>query len=163
MQERRGIRDYDWVLLSIVAAICAMGILEIYSATRHSFQGATPMYMKQFWWLALGVVCMLVLSRIDYHSIMEQAPVFYLIGIIALVAVLLVGSTRLGAKRWIPVLGQFFQVSELVKLIIIIVLARFFSEVRTDRLTLADLAKVGLLTGLPLALILKQPALGRAM
>jgi rod shape determining protein RodA len=163
MQERRGIRDYDWVLLSIVAAICAMGILEIYSATRHSFQGATPMYMKQFWWLALGVVCMLVLSRIDYHSIMEQAPVFYLIGIIALVAVLLVGSTRLGAKRWIPVLGQFFQVSELVKLIIIIVLARFFSEVRTDRLTLADLAKVGLLTGLPLALILKQPDLGTAM
>jgi rod shape determining protein RodA len=54
-------------------------------------------------------------------------------------------------------------VSELVKLIIIIVLARFYSEVRTDRLSLADLLKVAVLTGIPLALILKQPDLGTAM
>jgi rod shape determining protein RodA len=55
------------------------------------------------------------------------------------------------------------QVSELMKLIIIIVLARYFSEVRTDRLTLRDLVKVALLTAVPVALILKQPDLGTAM
>jgi rod shape determining protein RodA len=163
MRERNAIAEYDWVLMGIVAAICALSIIEIYSATRHSFQGGTPMQYKQLLWFGIGLLCMLLLSRIDYHSILEQAPVFYLIGIIALISVLLVGQTRLGAKRWIPLLGQFFQVSELVKLIIIIVLARFFSEVRTDRLTLADLAKVGILTGVPLALILKQPDLGTAM
>jgi rod shape determining protein RodA len=54
-------------------------------------------------------------------------------------------------------------VSELMKLIIIIVLARYFSEVRTDRLTLPDLVKVGALTIVPAALILKQPDLGTAM
>ena len=64
---------------------------------------------------------MFALSRLDYHLILDQAPILYLIGIVALIAVLLVGHTRFGAKRWIPILGEFFQVSELVKLIIIIV------------------------------------------
>jgi rod shape determining protein RodA len=50
-----------------------------------------------------------------------------------------------------------------MKLIIIIVLARFFSEVRTDRLTLGDLLKVGIITLIPVALILKQPDLGTAL
>jgi rod shape determining protein RodA len=81
----------------------------------------------------------------------------------ALLAVLAVGHTRFGAKRWIPLLGAFFQVSELVKFIIIVVLARFFSEVRTDRLALGDLIKAGVLTGVPLGLILLQPDLGTAM
>src|SRR6202030_2198062 len=80
-----------------------------------------------------------------------------------LVAVLLVGHTRFGAQRWIPVLGEFFQVSELVKLIIIIVVARFFAEVRSDELSLRDLIKAGLLVGVPLVLILKQPDLGTAL
>ena len=62
----------------------------------------------------------------------------------------MIGYSRLGAKRWISLGGVAnLQVSELVKLIIIIVLARFFSEVRTDRLTLADLVKVAILTGVP--------------
>jgi rod shape determining protein RodA len=78
--------------------------------------------------------------------------------------VLAMGATHLGAKRWINLGGGFnFQVSELMKLIIIIVLARFFSEVRTDRLTLSDLVKVGVITLIPVALILKQPDLGTAL
>src|SRR5260370_16318028 len=63
----------------------------------------------------------------------------------------------------IPALGELVQVSELVKLIIIIVLARFFAEVRSDQLDLRDLIKAGLLVGVPLVLILKQPDLGTAL
>src|SRR5207245_10622618 len=88
--------------------------------------------------IGLGWLFMLVLSRIDYHKILDQSPVLYLIGVAALILVLAVGRTRFGAKRWLPVLGAFLQVSELVKLIIIIVLARFFSEVRTEQLALAE-------------------------
>lgn len=163
MRERAGIREYDWWLLAIAGAICTLGVVEIYSATHNMHAPGTAMYVKQLLWLAVGIVCMLAISRVDYHRVLEQAPIFYLIGLAALVAVLAVGETRLGAKRWIPVLGAFFQVSELVKLIIIIVLARFYSEVRTDQLSLADLAKAAILTGLPLVLILKQPDLGTAM
>src|SRR6266481_9433144 len=161
MNETTGTRDYDWWLLAIVAAICALGVIEIYSATHGS--ALVGMHTKQIRWLAIGVVLMFVLSRIDYHLIMDQAPVLYIIGISALVAVLLVGHTRFGAKRWIPILGEFLQVSELVKLIIIIVMARFFAEVRSDELSLRDLIKAGLLVGIPLVLILKQPDLGTAL
>ena len=161
MNEGTTTRDYDWWLLAIVAAICALGVVEIYSATHGS--ALVGMHTKQIRWLVIGFVLMFILSRIDYHLIMDQAPVLYIIGIAALVAVLLVGHTRFGAKRWIPFLGEFLQVSELVKLIIIIVLARFFAEVRTDELSLQDLIKAGLLVGIPLVLILKQPDLGTAL
>jgi rod shape determining protein RodA len=163
MREKAGFRDYDWWLLAIAGAICFMGVVEIYSATHNSGGAGTAMYIKQLMWLLVGVTCMFVVSRLDYHRVLEQAPILYMVGLIALIAVLAVGETRLGAKRWLPLLGQFFQVSELVKLIIIIVLARFYSEVRTDQLSLADILKAGLLTGVPLVLILKQPDLGTAM
>jgi rod shape determining protein RodA len=161
MKKTASARDFDWWLLAIVFAICSIGVLEIYSAT-HGGRLA-GMHWRQVWWVVLGVVCMLVVSRIDYHAILDQAPLLYLVGVAALMAVLAVGHTRFGAKRWISVLGAFFQVSELVKLVIIIVLARFFSDVRTDQLTVGDLVKVGALTGVPLGLILLQPDLGTAM
>jgi len=161
MKKTASARDFDWWLLAIVFAICGIGVLEIYSATHGS--RLAGMHWRQVWWVVLGVVCMLVVSRIDYHAILDQGPLLYLVGVAALMAVLAVGHTRFGAKRWISILGAFFQVSELVKLVIIIVLARFFSDVRTDQLTVGDLVKVVALTGVPLGLILFQPDLGTAM
>jgi rod shape determining protein RodA len=161
MKDAPGTRDYDWWLLAILAAICALGIIEIYSATHGS--SLAGMQNKQLRWLVIGFILMFALSRLDYHLILDQAPILYLIGVAALIAVLVFGHTRFGAKRWIPILGEFLQVSELVKLIIIIVMARFFAEVRTDELSLQDLIKAGLIIGLPLGLILKQPDLGTAL
>jgi rod shape determining protein RodA len=161
MKDAPGTKDYDWWLLAILAAICALGVIEIYSATHGS--ALDGMHMKQVRWLFVGVILMFGLSRLDYHLILDQALILYLIGILALIAVLVFGHTRFGAKRWLPVLGEFLQVSELVKLIIIISLARFFAEVQSDDLSLRDLIKAGLLVGIPLALILKQPDLGTAL
>jgi len=161
MRQSAGIRDYDWWLVAIVLAVCALGVTEIYSATHASHLAG--MHWRQVCWILLGLACMLVLSRVDYHKILDQAPVLYLIGVAALLAVLAVGHVRFGAKRWLPVLGAFLQVSELVKLIIIVVLARFFSEVRADQLSLAEFVKAGVLVSIPLVLILRQPDLGTAM
>jgi rod shape determining protein RodA len=161
MKDATAVHDYDWWLLAILLAICTLGVVEIYSATHGS--ALAGMHVKQIRWLVVGLILMFAVSRVDYHLILDQAWILYLIGLLALVAVLLVGHTRFGAKRWIPILGEAFQVSELVKLIIIIWLARFFAEVRTDELSLRDLIKAGLLVGLPLGLILKQPDLGTAM
>ena len=161
MTGRPRIHDFDWPLLGIVGVICLLGILEIYSSTHAS--ALAGMQWKQLMWIGIGVVGMFLISRIDYHTLLDQAPVLYVTGIAGLLIVLVIGYSRLGAKRWISVGGQTLQVSELMKLIIIIVLARYFTEVRTDRLTLRDLAKVAGLTLVPVALILKQPDLGTAM
>jgi rod shape determining protein RodA len=155
------IRDYDWWLLATAFAICGVGVLEIWSATHASHLAG--MHTHQLEWISLGFVLMLALSRLDYHTILDQAPILYLIAIIALIAVLAMGHTRFGAKRWLPILGGLLQVSELVKLIIIVVLARFFSEVRTEQLSLGDLIKTAAVMGLPLALIMLQPDLGTAL
>jgi rod shape determining protein RodA len=77
--------------------------------------------------------------------------------------VLLFGQERFGARRWLPIFSGFLQVSELVKLVIIIVLARFFAEVRTEQLSLADLIKGAALVCLPVGLIMLQPDLGTAL
>lgn len=161
MREPTHTFEFDWWLLTIVMTICVVGLLEIYSSTHgNSLHG---MQWKQLGWIGIGLVGMLIFSRIDYNALLDQAPILYLIGIAALVLVLAVGHTRFGARRWIVVGGVVLQVSELVKLIIIIVLARYFSEVRTERLTLTDLVKLGLLVGVPAVLILRQPDLGTAL
>jgi len=161
MRDSPHVQDFDWALLAIVAAITGIGILEIYSSTHAS--GMAGIQWKQLIWVGLGIIGMFVISRINYHTLMDQAPVLYMIGVAALLVVLAVGHSQFGARRWMVVGGMRFQVSEFMKLIIIIVLARYFSEVRTDRLTLTDLVKVAILTIVPVALILKQPDLGTAM
>lgn len=163
MKDRPQVQDFDWTLLAIVGAISSLGVLEIYSSTHTSAMAG--MQWKQLMWIGIGVVGMFLISRIDYHTLLDQAPVLYMVGIASLLVVLVVGYSRLGAKRWISLGfgGQGLQVSELMKLVIIIVLARYFTEVRTDRLTLKDLAKVAVITLVPVGLILKQPDLGTAM
>jgi rod shape determining protein RodA len=161
VKDRPRIQDFDWTLLAIVAAISTIGLLEIYSSTHAS--GMAGMQWKQLMWIGIGVVGMLLISRIDYHTLLDQAPTLYVFGLVSLLVVLVMGYSRLGAKRWIALGGMNFQVSELIKLIIIIVLARYLSEVHTDRLTLQDLAKIALLTIVPVGLILMQPDLGTAM
>lgn len=161
MPERARTQDYDWWLLATAFAICAMGVVEIWSATHASHLAG--MHVQQLYWIGLGTVAMLLVSRIDYHRIMDMAPLLYLIAIVALLTVLAFGHTRFGSKRWLPILGNFLQVSELVKLIIIIVLGRFFAEVRSEELSLGDLVKAAAIVGLPVVLIMLQPDLGTAL
>jgi rod shape determining protein RodA len=162
MRERPHVHDFDWPLLVIVGAISGLGLLEIYSSTHASAMAG--MQWKQLIWIAIGLAGMFLIALIDYHSLLDQALGLYVFGLATLLIVLLIGHSRFGAKRWLALGGGVnLQVSELMKLIIIIVLARYLSEVRTDRLTLTDLAKVALLTGVPVGLILIQPDLGTAM
>ena len=162
MKDRPRIQDWDWPLLAIIGGISTLGVLEVYSSTHASSMAG--MQWKQLMWIAVGLVGMFLISRIDYHTLMDQAPALYLFGIATLLVVLMIGHSRFGAKRWVALGGGVnLQVSELMKLIIIVVLARFFTDVRTDRLTIQDLVKVAIVTGIPVALILVQPDLGTAM
>jgi rod shape determining protein RodA len=162
VKNRPQIHDFDWILLALVGAISGLGVLEIYSSTHASAMAG--MQWKQLMWIGIGIVGMFLISRIDYHTLMDQAPALYLVGVAGLLVVLVLGFSRLGAKRWISLGGLVnLQVSEIMKLIIIIVLARYFAEVHTDRLTLTDLAKISAITLIPVVLILKQPDLGTAL
>ena len=155
-------RDFDWTLLVISLVICGVGVLQIYSATRDTiWQDA---WWKQIIYIGGGLVLMWLAVSIDYHSMMNYVFLMYGFSVLALLAVLLVGKQAFGSRRWIPVAGGFhLQVSEFVKLVIILLVARYLTELKTEDLEGRDMAKIAGLVAVPMALVMKQPDLGTAL
>jgi rod shape determining protein RodA len=154
-------RDFDWPLLGVVLLLCAVSVLEIYSATLHTkFSG---FHTRQLLWIAAGMAAMFILSKIDYHRLLDWSPWAYGVCLLALVAVRLVGHKVLGARRWVSIGGMHFQPSEWVKLILILIVARYFANLGGRRLTWPDIFKAFGLVGIPMLLVLLQPDLGTAL
>ena len=156
-----GFRDFDWTLLALVLVLCVISIFEIYSATHltkyHGF------HTKQLYWIAGGIVVMFVMSKIDYHRLLDIAWYMYGVFLLLLVAVKLVGHRALGGKRWLKLGPMLFQPSEWFKLILIVLVARYFANLGGQSLTWRDILKAIALVGLPMLLVLSQPDLGTAL
>jgi rod shape determining protein RodA len=161
MRRMISFRDFDWVLLSFVLVICACSVIEVYSTTYGTkFAGA---HIRQVYWILGGMALMFMMSLINYKVLVENSHWFYLAAMVSLLAVAVLGKKYLGARRWILLPGgQHFQPSEWVKLVLIIVLAKYFSEAQ-DRASLSDIVKAGVIAALPMLLVLKQPDLGTAL
>jgi rod shape determining protein RodA len=161
MARYRSFRDFDWPLLAVALIICALGVLQIYSATHDTrWQDA---WWKQIIWIAIAMGLMWIASSIDYHTLLGQIPLMYGLSIASLIAVLGVGRLVFGSRRWIHILGFNFQISEFVKLVIILMVARYLSELKSDRVRARDLLKLGGLVGIPVALVMYQPDLGTGL
>jgi rod shape determining protein RodA len=162
MAAYRSIRNIDWALLLLALAIAALGVLQIYSATLE-----TPWkdaWLKQAAFVCAGLLVMAVATRIDYHSLLGQVPLLYALSLGLLVITLLVGTYVWGSRRWIPLpLGFRLQPSEFVKPVIILLVARYLTERKGERLELGDLLRLGGLVGLPMVLVMLQPDLGTAL
>ena len=161
---RARFRDFDWVLLGFVLLLSLLSVLEIRSATAmtkfHGFQ------QKQMIFLAIGIVLMFAMSLVDYHRLLDISHWAYGIGLLSLVAVKLVGQRVLGARRWINLGGgAHFQPSEWMKLVLIVVAARFFWVVVVGGrgLRWPDIFKAFALIGIPMLLVLIQPDLGTSL
>jgi rod shape determining protein RodA len=156
------VRDIDWGMLVIVLVICALGVVQIFSATHGTpWQDA---WWKQIVWVGAGLLLMWAASAFDYHSLMQHITAFYLLSVALLVTVLLIGKQAFGSTRWIPLAPGFhLQVSEFVKLVIILLVARYMTELHSDTLETRELLKVLGLIGVPMLLIIKEPDLGTAL
>jgi rod shape determining protein RodA len=155
-------RDFDWMLLTLVCLISIISVLEIKSATLHTkFRGFDH---KQIGFLLVGMALMFLISFIDYHRLIDIAPWAYGIGALSLIAVILAGQKVMGARRWINLGGGVhFQPSEWVKLILILMIARYFWGLAGKDLNWTDIAKAFALVCIPMLLVLKQPDLGTAL
>jgi rod shape determining protein RodA len=160
MFDRRLVQNFDWVLLGLVVIICAMGIVNLYSAGYNRGEG-TPLYIKQLYWLALGLGVMFVTLTYDYRHLEKLSYPVFIISILLLLAVMFGGKMVSGSRRWLP-LGPFsFQPAELAKIGIILALGTYFNQrPRMEAMGLKDLIVPGLLVLGPVALIIKQPDLG---
>ncbi len=159
MFERRLYHHLDWLLLGAVLTLAIVSCAQIYSATG----GPTRIYYTQMYGIVAGLVAMAVCLSVDYRSLAEKSHWVY-IGIIALlVYVWLFGAVRGGSRRWIMLGPVNLQPSEFAKVAVALVLAKFFGELRRSRPSKGDLLTAGMLTVVPLLLIVRQPDLGTAV
>jgi rod shape determining protein RodA len=162
MRRFSSFRDFDWTLLTMVLMLSLISVIEIKSATLHTkFHDFDH---KQMGFLMVGIGLMFLISVIDYHRLVDLAPWAYGISLLTLVAVLAVGTKVMGGRRWINLGGGVhFQPSEWVKLVLIVMVARYFWGLAGRELSWADIGKAFAMVCLPMLLVLKQPDLGTAL
>jgi len=155
-------RDFDWVLFVLVLILCALGVLEIRSATAHTkFAGA---HIKQLYWIVAGIGCMFLMSIVNYQVLLERVHWMYIAAVASLMVVLIFGQRYLGARRWVKLpMGAHFQPSEWVKLILIVAVAKYFADLHQRELSWSDFVKAGAMVGVPMLMVLAQPDLGTAL
>ena len=155
-------RDLDWSLLLIALALCGIGVLQIYSATLDSPYHSA--WWRQILYVAGGLLLMWLVLAVDYHALLHYVPSYYIVSVVALVVTYVVGQTAFGSRRWIPLGGGLhLQVSEFVKLMIILLVARYLAEIKTETLEIREMTILSSLVLVPTLLVLKQPDLGTSL
>jgi rod shape determining protein RodA len=163
--DRRLILNFDWTLFLLVLLLSGIGLLNIYSAGFSlADSNQAPFYVKQFQWILIGLAGMSVAFFVDYRFIARHAYLIYAVSLILLLVVFTMGYATRGSQRWIAMGGFSFQPSELVKLTLILALAKYFDRHRLGRsYRLQELFIPFLIVMVPFAFILKQPDLGTGL
>ncbi|NDH86050.1 rod shape-determining protein RodA [bacterium] len=163
MAQNRRWRGLHWPSLFLMTGLCAFGVMVIYSAT-HTSESADlrNAAVQQAAWVGLGLVCFFLLSFSDYHRWVAQGWLWFAVGLLLLLLVLVFGREVNGAKSWIRLGPVGFQPAEVMKLAflagacaLLVSLRERMEQFRTV------LALVGLAL-IPVILILRQPDLGSA-
>ena len=160
MIDRRLIQEIDWILLGLILLQSLVGVVFIYSSS-HVLPGAY--HVRQLIWIGLSLLVLILVLVIDYKFFVSLSVYFYGLMVVLLAATL--GFARLvaGTKSWITLGLMQLQPSELAKIVMILIFARFFSEYKRPYLTTRVTLWALLVAGVPLLLIIAQPDLGTAM
>lgn len=152
------LRQLNWQLVALVGVLGLIGLLTMVSAGGGNVREyALPQTIRFVF--AFGL--MLALAITPMHLLMRYAYVLYFIGVAALVVVDVIGHTGMGARRWVQLGGMNFQPSEIMKLAVILAMARYY-----HMLALEDIRRFLLLIPpvlmlmVPALFILRQPNLG---
>jgi rod shape determining protein RodA len=165
MFDRRLIDQFDWGMAIIILLLGAIGLLTLYSAVEMG-EGSSQKYIfvKQGIWFCIGAMAMIGAISIDYKHMDRWAYVIYGVIVLLLICVLLFGKVSGGSRRWLALGPATLQPSELAKIAVVIVLARYYSRViKIEGFALRELIYPCILTLVPFGLIVKQPDLGTGM
>jgi rod shape determining protein RodA len=145
----------------VTLILCGLGILQIYSAT----QGTrwADAWWKQIIWVGTGLAIMWVVAMFDYHSLLGRIVYFYAAAIALLVLTLVLGNKVFGSTRWIRVAGFTLQTSEFVKIVLVLLVAKYLTDLKSETLDWKDLAKLAGFVVVPMALVMKEPDLGTSL
>lgn len=164
MSEEVGSSKYDLNVVWVMMSLIGIGIINLYSAT-YSSQGAEAQFWKQqTMWFVIGAVASTIAYLVHYRVLERFAYAAYAANLLLLVAVLLVGKSVLGARRWLGVGSFTIQPSEFMKITIAWTLAKYFHDDQyREYYDLKNLLIPILLVLIPTLLVMAQPDLGTAM
>ncbi|HEY8844235.1 MAG TPA: putative lipid II flippase FtsW [Gaiellaceae bacterium] len=163
---KRGQLDSS-VLILVTLGLVAFGLVMVYSATSASAalaNGDPAYYLKrQAIYAVLGIALMVAASRLDFRVLRRVAPVLVVTSLGLLLAVLVIGQSVNGARRWLTFGPAVFQPSELAKIALAVWAASYLTRRRPPQ-SLPELWRpVGLLTAVVCGLLLVEPDLGTAI
>src|ERR1043166_3928439 len=162
LKSRHFWKDFDWSLLAAALLLSLISIVEIYSATMA--QPSESFFLRQLAWVVVGVVVLFLVSAIDYHVISEHIPWLYVLAVGALLYTLVLGHRVSGSKSWVSLGKITIQPSELIKMVVVVALARYFAELRSSRyMTLTQIVKACVICFVPMGLVALQPDLGTSL
>ncbi len=162
---RRYIRNLDWILILTVFLLTGVGLVLIASATHTEAlrTGVNYFVQRQGLFLAVDVLLVILLLRLDYHVLKQVALPLYVITLILLLGVMFFGHSSMGAQRWIRLGPVIFQPSEFSKVFIIVCLAAFLDKQAGSLEHWKEYLPAGLFLLAPFVLVLRQPDLGTAL
>jgi rod shape determining protein RodA len=154
--------EIDMPMVLAALGLVVIGLTTVYSAT--TVPGAHEgLWLKQLVWFAIALVAAWLAASIHYRAFDSLAYPLYAIALFMLALVLVVGTSAMGAKRWIDLGGMRFQPSEVAKIATVFVLARRFDDPALDLTRFKYWFPPLLLTLLPFALVAKEPDLGTSL
>lgn len=159
---RRHLLSFDWLCFLALLLLAAAGAVTIWSSTTGT--GLEKYFGRQVLYLGVALVGFFVVLSFDYHVYSDYISFLYLGAIAVLVAVLFLGRTHHSTKSWLPVSDTLsFQPSELVKVLAIIALAKYYSESEREFLEVPELVIGAAIVGVPMLLVILQGDLGTAV
>lgn len=161
---RRPLRNLDPGLAFSILALVITGLLLVYSASQGpAISGRSGIFSRQLMWLAMGSFLFLLLAGIPFRVWEEYSHFIYGAAVILLLAVLVVGVERDGARRWLVLGGFQFQPSEMAKLATLLLVARMLARPRLDLRRPSQLLPVVAVALVPFTFILLEPDLGTSL
>jgi len=154
----------DFLLLLPILILLVLGILFIYSSGVNT-EGilVSNEYQRQIIWAAAGLVITIVLSLINYRRFYNWAIYIYFISLLPLIYTLFFGHVISSASRWLRIGSIGIQMSEFVKIAVIIMLARFLADTDRSRDSFSRFVICCMVVFLPMGIVLLQPDLGTAL
>ncbi len=153
--------NIDHGIIIALFILSTIGIMAIYSAGYP--KGSEDIIYKQILWFLTGIAVIYATQLIPSRSMLPLSNLFYAVLVLMLLLVLLAGSSKMGAKRWIE-FGYFqFQPSEFGKFLLICTLARYYSVGKIQWSDKRVFISGFILAAVPAYLLLKQPDLGSAV
>ena len=151
----------SWSLVFLLVLLAVIGLAMLFSAANAQWD---PWASRQLIRFAVGIVLMIAVALTDIRIWMRHAYTLYFMVLVLLIAVEVLGKTGMGAQRWINIGFIQIQPSEIMKITLVLALARYFHGLTLEEITRPARFLVPLLLlGAPVVLVLRQPDLGTAI